>query len=61
MNGGLDSPAVARELVDRSLYGPGYANERLEFKRRLAVLWLRHHSRRGWVSDQVLKLAREAT
>ena len=48
-------PDIQRVIFQRSLWGAGFRDENLEYKRRLAILWLRRCSKRGWVLDRVLR------
>lgn len=35
-------------------YGVPYSDTRLELKRKLAILWLRTSSKRGWILDRIM-------
>lgn len=48
-------PDVERVIFQRSIWGRGYSGMALESKRRSAILFLRHCSKRGWVLDRVAK------
>ena len=43
---------IDEQIRERLLYGRPYSNERLEAKRRQAILYLRYNSSRGYVLDQ---------
>lgn len=50
-----DLADINRVLYERLRWGKPYRNEELETKRRSAILWLRHCSKRGWCVDKVVK------
>ena len=45
---------IDQVIKDRVLFGRPYSDDTLEAKRRRAILWLRHHSSRGWCVDKAV-------
>lgn len=48
---------IQRIFQQRVIWQIGYKNVELETKRRSAIIWLRHCSRKGWVVDRILRRA----